>query len=172
MHTAKCSHAFKQEFPSDFDSLQLMKILSIAILCVLIIGCAKTTDPLIVKQQMVRDQGMDIEDDPMARHEKIRRFHGAVSMEERRQKLGQYYTILWQADAGAKKEVLFEYQQAKSGSKIKTMKRQLDASASSGKEEISVIGDNYFDNGRVMTWKTSLIVDGKTISSKQSYLWE
>jgi hypothetical protein len=139
-----------------------MKILSFAILSVLTIGCAKTTDPLVVKQQTVRDQGMEREDDPMLRHERIRRFHGAVSMEERRQKLGQYYTILWQADAGAKKEVLFEYQQAKS----------LDASASSGKEEFTVIGDNYFDNGRVMTWKVSLIVDGQTISSKQSYLWE
>jgi hypothetical protein len=52
------------------------------------------------------------------------------------------------------------------------MKLQLDASASSGKEEFTVIGDNYFDNGRVMTWKVSLIVDGQTISSKQSYLWE
>ncbi|MFN9408922.1 MAG: hypothetical protein ACK6AY_06340 [Akkermansiaceae bacterium] len=149
-----------------------MKILSFAILSVLTIGCAKTTDPLVVKQQTVRDKGMEREDDPMLRHERIRRFHGAVSMEERRQKLGQYYTILWQADAGAKKEVLFEYQQAKSGSLIKTMKLQLDASASSGKEEFTVIGDNYFDNGRVMTWKVSLIVDGQTISSKQSYLWE
>ena len=149
-----------------------MKILSIAILSVLIIGCAKTTDPLVVKQQTVRDQSMEKENDPMLSHEKNRRLYGAISMEERRQKLGQYYTILWQADAGANKEVLFEYQQAKSGSLIKTMKRQLDAGARSGKEEFTVIGDNYFDNGRVMTWKVSLIVDGQTISSKQSYLWE
>ena len=152
--------------------LPIMKLLSIAILSVLIIGCAKTTDPLIVKMQTVREQGMEGEDDPMARHERVRRFHGAVSMKERAQKLGQYYTILWQADAGAKKEILFEYQQAKSGSKIKTMKRQLDVNAPSGKEEFSVIGDNYFDNGRVMTWRISLIADGKTIASEQSYLWE
>lgn len=149
-----------------------MKFLSIAVLGLLVIGCAKTTDPLVVKLQTVRDQGMEGEDDPMARHERIRRFHGAVSMEERRQKLGQYYTILWQAEAGVEKEVLFEYQQAKSGSKIKTMKRDLDSNASSGKEEFSVIGDNYFDNGRVLTWRISLIVDGKTIASEQSYLWE
>ncbi len=149
-----------------------MKILSVAILSLFIIGCAKTTDPLIVKMQTVRDQSMDKEDDSMARHERIRRFHGAVSMEERAQRLGQYYTILWQAEAGAKKEILFEYQQAKSGSKIKTMKRQLDVNSAAGKEEFSVIGDNYFDNGRVMTWRISLIVDGKTISTEQSYMWE
>ncbi len=149
-----------------------MKIISVAILSLLIIGCAKTTDPLIVKLQTVRDQGMENEDDPMARHERVRRFHGAVSMEERAQKLGQYYTILWQAEAGVKKEILFEYQQAKSGSLVKTMKRQLDANAASGKEEFSVIGDNYFDNGRVLTWRISLIVNGKTISTEQSYMWE
>lgn len=149
-----------------------MKLLSIAVLGLLIIGCAKTTDPLVVKMQTVRDQGMEREDDPMARHERIRRFHGAVSMEERAQRLGQYYTILWQAEAGLKKEILFEYQQAKTGSKIKTMRRQLDAAASSGKEEFSVIGDNYYDNGRILTWRISLIVDGKTTASKQSYLWE
>ncbi len=149
-----------------------MKILSIAILSLLIIGCAKTTDPLIVKLQTVRDQGMDNEDDPMARHERVRRFHGAVSMEERAQKLGQYYTILWQAEAGVKKEILFEYQQANSGSLVKTMKRQLDVNTASGKEEFSVIGDNYFDNGRVLTWRIRLIAGGKTIASEQSYLWE
>lgn len=135
-------------------------------------GCAKTTDPLIVKLQTVREQGMDKEDDPMARHERVRRFHGAVSMAERAQRLGQYYTILWQAEAGVKKEILFEYQQAKSGSKIKTMKRPLDVNAASGKEEFSVIGDNYFDNGRVLTWRISLIADGKTIATEQSYMWE
>ncbi|MES2983147.1 MAG: hypothetical protein V4727_12615 [Verrucomicrobiota bacterium] len=149
-----------------------MKILSVSILSLFIMGCAKTTDPLIVKLQTVREQGMDKEDDPMARHERVRRFHGAVSMAERAQRLGQYYTILWQAEAGVKKEILFEYQQAKSGSKIKTMKRPLDVNAASGKEEFSVIGDNYFDNGRVLTWRISLIADGKTIATEQSYMWE
>ncbi len=149
-----------------------MKILSFAILSLLVVGCAKTTDPLIVKMQTVRDESMAKEDDPMARHERIRRFHGAVSMEERAQRLGQYYTILWQAEVGVKKEILFEYQQAKTGSLIKTMKRQLDINTASGKEEFSVIGDNYFDNGRIMTWRISLISDGKTIASEQSYLWE
>ena len=151
---------------------EFMKLLSIAVLGLLVIGCAKSTDPLVVKLQTVRDQSMESENDPMARHERIRRFHGAVSMEERRQKLGQYYTVLWQGEAGAKKQILFEYQQAKSGSKIKTMKRELDSNATYGKEEFSVIGDNYFDNGRVLTWRISLIVDGKTIASEQSYLWE
>jgi hypothetical protein len=149
-----------------------MKFLSVAVLGFLIIGCAKTTDPLVVKMQTVRDQKTDDKEDPMIDHEKARRLYGAVSMEERRQRLGQYYTILWQLESGTNREILFEYQQGKTGSLVKTMKRKLDVGATSGKEEFSVIGDNYFDNGRVLTWRISLIADGKTIASKQSYLWE
>ena len=149
-----------------------MKILTIAVLGLLIIGCAKNTDPLVVKMQTVRDQNTLSKGDPMVDHEKAVRLYGAVSMQERRQRLGQYYTVLWNADAGVNKEISFEYQQGNSGSKIKTIKRHLDVDAVSGKEEFSVIGDNYFDNGRVLTWRISLISDGKTIATKQSYLWE
>jgi hypothetical protein len=149
-----------------------MKPLLTAVLGILLIGCAKTTDPLIVKIQTVRDQESVKGEDPMIAHEKARRLHGAVSMEERRQRLGQYYTVLWQLESGANREVLFEYQQGKTGSLVKTIKRKLDPSATSGKEEFSVIGDNYFDQGRVLCWRISLIADGKTIASEQSYLWE
>jgi hypothetical protein len=126
-----------------------MKILTIAVFGVLIIGCAKNTDPLVVKMQTVRDQNTLSKEDPMVDHEKAVRLYGAVSMQERRQRLGQYYTVLWNADAGVNKEISFEYQQGNSGSKIKTIKRHLDVDAVSGKEEFSVIGDNYFDNGLI-----------------------
>lgn len=149
-----------------------MKILTIAVLGFLIIGCAKNMDPLVVKMQTVRDQNTFDKENPMVDHEKATRLHGAVSMQERRQRLGQYYTVLWKADAGVNKEISFEYQQANSGSEIKTIMRHLDVDAASGKQEFSVIGDNYFDNGRVLTWRISLISDGKTIATKQSYLWE
>jgi len=149
-----------------------MKTLSIIALGLLIIGCAKTSDSLIVKTQTIRDQKMERSENSMALHEKARRLHGAVSMEERRQRLGQYYTVLWELEGGGNREVLFEYLQGQSGSKVKTMRRALETDATSGKEEFSVIGDNYFNNGRVLAWKISLVADGKIISSKQSYLWE
>jgi hypothetical protein len=91
-----------------------MKILTIAVLGLLIIGCAKNTDPLVVKMQTVRDQNTLSKEDPMVDHEKAVRLYGAVSMQERRQRLGQYYTVLWNADAGVNKEISFEYQQGNS----------------------------------------------------------
>ncbi len=70
------------------------------------------------------------------------------------------------------RKVVFRYQQGGSGSRVKTMSRDLSPGASGGKEEFGVIGDNYFDNGRVLAWKADLVVGGEIVSSKQSYLWE
>jgi hypothetical protein len=149
-----------------------MKLLSLIALGILTMGCAKTTVPLVVKMQTIRDQNTHDKQDQMIAHEKAKRLFGAVSMEERRQRLGQYYTILWQLDSGTNREILFEYQQGKTGSLVKTMKRQLPAGSTSGTEEFTVIGDDYLQNGRILTWRISLISDGKTIASKQSDLWE
>jgi hypothetical protein len=36
----------------------------------------------------------------------------------------------------------------------------------------AVIGDDYFDDGRVIAWRASLIVDGRITATTRSYLWE
>ncbi|MFD2255943.1 hypothetical protein ACFSSA_04570 [Luteolibacter algae] len=148
-----------------------MKNYLILMVCALA-GCAGPKEALVVKQYTLRDQVTDKTDDPMVRQEKLRRLYGAVSMEERGNRLGQYFTVLWNAEAGAKKELLFQYLQGESGSRVKTMRRDISGSGARGKEEFSVIGKDYFENGRVLAWKMSLIVDGEPISTKQSYLWE
>lgn len=135
-------------------------------------ACSAPMEPLTVKQFTLRDQDSGVVDDPLVQNEKLRRLYGAVSLEERKQRLGQYYTVLWNADAGATKEIVFRYQQGGSGSLIKEMRRKIPAGTSEGKEEFSIIGDNYFKNGRVLAWKIDLTANGETIASKQSYLWE
>ncbi len=149
-----------------------MKALPILAACLAIVSCAGTPEPLTVKQYVLRNQDPDKDKDPMARNEKQRRLHGAVSMEERKQRLGQYYTVLWfdPKTAGFKREIVFRYQQG--GSRIKEMRRTLPMDAGQGKEEFSIIGDNYFNNGRVLAWKIDLLANGSTVASKQSYLWE
>lgn len=136
----------------------------------LLAACSSQTEPLVVKQFTLRDQDGEKENDPMVRNEKLRRLYGAVSLEERKGRLGQYYAALWSADPGAEKEIVFSYQQG--GSKIKEMRRTIPAGTATGKEEFAVIGDDYFTNGRVLTWKMDLIVGGQIIASKKSYLWE
>lgn len=147
-----------------------MKFLPIPIICLVLAACSGPVEPLTVKQFTLRDQKMDNGGDPMVRNEKLRRLHGAVSLEERKQRLGQYYTVLWNADAGVEKEIIFRYQQG--GSRIKEIRRRMPVGTSAGKQQFAIIGDNYFDNGRVLAWKIDLTARGKTIASKQSYLWE
>ena len=140
----------------------------------LLAGCPGEKQQLVVKQYILRDQGATGNGDPMVRQEKLRRLYGAVSLEERKAKLGQYYTILWSLpeSSGSDRKIVFRYQQGGSGSRVKTMTRQISQGSPDGKEEFAVIGDDYFDDGRVLAWKTDLLVDGKIVASEKSYLWE
>jgi uncharacterized protein YcfL len=155
-------------------SIALMKCLLLPLAVVLIAGCASSTDPLVVKQYVLRDQERSQSDEPMVRMEKSRRLHGAVSMEERGQRLGQYYTVLWSDPAGAGEgdvEVVFQYQQGGTGSRVKVMTKSFPPEAKRGVADFAVTGDEYFKNGKVLTWKASVSRGGREIAARQSYLW-
>lgn len=149
-----------------------MKNHLIIVLAFVLASCGGTPDALVVKSFTLRDQDTAVESDPMVQNAKMRRLYGAVSVEERKQRLGQYYTVLWNADAGLDKEIIFQYQQGKSGSRIKRMTRTVPAGTPEGSQEFAVIGDDYFDNGRVLAWKMTLKAGGEVISTKQSYMWK
>lgn len=111
----------------------------------------------------------------MVRMEKERRLHGAVSMAERRQRLGQYYTLIWRDSAGVNQgpvEVVFQYQQGATGSRKKRITHEFPASASNGIVEFAVIGDNYLKGGRVLAWQATVLRNGRELASSRSYLWK
>lgn len=137
-------------------------------------ACAGPQDKLVVKQFVLRDQERETYEDPMVRMEKARRLHGAVSMAERKQRLGQYYTMVWHDPDGAGKgpvEVIFEYQQGATASRVKRMTKSFPAIDASGVAEFAVIGDDYFTGGKVLAWRASVRRDGRELASRQSYLW-
>ena len=152
-----------------------MKRLMLAAAALFLGACTGPQETLVVKSFQVRDQVRTSVDDPMVRMEKGRRLRGAVSMEERRQRLGQYYTLVWNDPAGAGTgtvEVVFEYQQGASASRIKRMRRAFPAADSSGTAEFAVIGDDYFKGGKVLAWRASVSRGGRVLASRQSYLWK
>ncbi len=129
----------------------------------------------MVKQFQLRDQDTRSTGEPMVQMEKARRLHGAVSMAERRNKLGQYYTLLWHDPAGADQgevEVTLQYQQGTTASRVKRMVRCFPAADSQGTAEFAVIGDDYFKGGKVLAWKATLRRGKREIASHQSYLWQ
>lgn len=141
----------------------------------LLVACSGPPEPLVVKQFLLRDQVDRTADEPMVRMEKARRLLGAVSMEERRNRLGQYYTLLWNDTAGVGKgevEIRFQYQQGSTASQLKQVIRKFPAFDSAGKTEFSIIGDDYFKGGKVLAWKATLRRGEQIIATQQSYLWE
>ena len=111
---------------------------------------------------------------PMVRGEQMYRLRGAVSMEERRQRLGQYYTVSWKNDgshAGAMK-IVMDYQQAATGSEILSKSRDLPAGQASGRLEFKVSGEDYRTGGRVLAWRIRMLSGNKIITEKRSYLWK
>ena len=85
-------------------------------------ACAGPEKSLTVKQFYLRNQEDVTSDEPFIRGEKSKFLYGAVSMAERKNRLGQYYTVLWSDKEGTgsgEVQVVFEFQQGKSGSQIK-----------------------------------------------------
>lgn len=151
-----------------------MKHLLPVLTAAMLTACAGPPETLVVKQYVLRDQKRSESDEPMVRMEKSRRLHGAVSMAERRQRLGQYYTLVWQDPDGVGRgavEVVFQYQQGASASRVKVMKKTFPADVAEGVADFAVIGDDYFDNGKVLAWRASITRGGRELASRQSYLW-
>lgn len=140
----------------------------------LLIACSSPSDPLTVKTFVLRDQERDPGGDPWARMEKESRLRGAISMEERKQRLGQYYTVLWR-DADVKSgqvTVTFEYQQGKTGSLVKRVSQSFPAALSEGRASFAVLGDDFIENGRVLAWRITLRRGDRILASRRSFLWQ
>lgn len=135
-------------------------------------SCAAPAGKLEVKQFTLRDAETQTNDEPMIRGEKRRLLHGAIGVNEQRERLGQYYTVLWaDASGGGATEVVFEYQQGATGSRIKRAVRRFDAGETSGRAEFRIVGDDYTKGGRVLAWRVSVVRDGRTLATRHSYLW-
>lgn len=144
----------------------------IALFCLVLASCASDPKGLTVKQYHLRESMFDFNNDLMARGEVQRLLHGAVSVEERRQKTGQYYHVIWNPESGSgvPVEVVFEYLQAASGSKIKKQVQRVEG-GSQADVYFTIAGNDYLRNGRVLAWRVTVREGGRVIASEQSYMW-
>jgi hypothetical protein len=152
--------------------MKLWKVFVLMIAAAAMSACAER-QMLEVKPLHLREIGGDDGDDPMIRGERQRRMHGAISVAEQGEKLGYYYTVLWDDSAGTGPgEVVFEFQQGSSGSRVKRMTHRIPAGEGAGQAEFTIIGEDYRKGGRVLAWRCKLVRDGREVASKQSYLWQ
>ncbi len=151
-----------------------MKRLPILLLALTLAACVGPTQTLEVKQFHLRDETLASTEEPMIRMEKLRRLHGAISASERRDRLGQYYTLFWSDPDGVGQgevEVVFQYQQGASASLVKRMSKKFPSSDAAGTVEFAIIGEDYLTRGKVLAWKATVYRGNRELASRQSYLW-
>src|SRR4029077_18797594 len=100
------------------------------------------------------------------------RLFGAVTALDRRQRVGDYLDFYWKVGRPADVTVRLEYRQEKLHSHVQAQEISLASVRGNRKTEFKVVGDDYFDDGRVIAWRCLLIENGAIVAENRSYLWE
>jgi hypothetical protein len=100
------------------------------------------------------------------------RLFGAVTKLDQRERFGNYFDFFWRAKRPAELTLRLEYRQEKLHAHIQAQEVSCPNARGSYKTEFKVVGDDYFDDGRVIAWRCLLIENGKVVAENRSYLWE
>jgi hypothetical protein len=100
------------------------------------------------------------------------RLYGAVSYIDQRQRFGNYFDFFWRAKRPSDVTVRLEYRQEKLHEHVQAQEITYRNVRGTNRTEFKVIGDDYFDDGRVIAWRCLLIANGRIVAENRSYLWE
>jgi hypothetical protein len=104
--------------------------------------------------------------------ERTYRLYGAISAADKNQRYGNYLDFFWRAKRPADVTVRLEYRQEKLRSFVQAREISYPNAKGNNKTEFTIIGDDYFQDGRVTAWRCLLIENGKIVAENRSYLWE
>ena len=111
--------------------------------------------------------------DPSIPFEQQHLLYGAVSREDRDARRGNYYSFFWKADDRTQPVRLrFEYRQSLTRSAVKRQEIDITDVNRNNITKIQVTGADYQTNGKILSWRASLIQGGKEIASTQSFMWQ
>ena len=100
------------------------------------------------------------------------RLFGAVTKFDQHQRFGNYFDFFWRVKRPAEVSVRLEYRQEKLHAHVQAQEVDLGTVRGSQKTSFKVVGDDYFDNGRVLAWRCLLIENGHVVAERRSYLWD
>jgi len=110
--------------------------------------------------------------DASIRFERQYRLFGAVTKLDQRERVGNYFDFFWRARRSANLTVRLEYKQEKLHAHIQAQEISYPNARGSYKTEFKVVGDDYFDDGRVTAWRCLLIESGAVVAETHSFMWE
>ncbi len=100
------------------------------------------------------------------------RLFGAVTRLDQHQRFGNYFDFFWRAKRPVDLSVRLEYRQEKLHALVQAQEISYPNVHGNHKTEFKVVGDDYFDDGRVIAWRCLLIENGQIVAENRSYLWE
>ena len=112
-----------------------------------------------------------LQDVPITFERQYRMF-GAVTALDQRQRFGNYFDFFWRAKRPADVTVRLEYRQEKLHEHVQAQEITYRNVRGTHKTEFKVIGDDYFDDGRVIAWRCLLIANGQIVAENRSFMWE
>lgn len=112
-----------------------------------------------------------LQDAPIVFERQYRLF-GAVTAVDQRQRFGDYFDFFWRAKRPSDVTVRLEYRQEKLHEHVQAQEITYRNARGTNKTEFKVIGDDYFDDGRVVAWRCLLIANGRIVAENRSFLWE
>lgn len=143
-----------------------------------VIGCSKENQNLTVDKFTLRSIKIEDNNSAMVRGDQQKRLFGAVTIEEHKQRIGQYYNLSWnllnrlETERGDEPvKILFHYQQASTGNQMITVAKTYPLGTQQGKWPINIIGVQYAKGGRILAWRAELYYGAQIIAAKESYLW-
>jgi len=80
--------------------------------------------------------------------------------------------FFWRVKRPSDVTVRLEYRQEKLHEHTQAQEITYRNVRGTNKTEFKVIGDDYFDDGRVIAWRCLLIANGRIVAENRSFLWE
>jgi hypothetical protein len=130
-----------------------------------------TNDPMSQATGKSKQKSTSAVQDASIVFERQYRLFGAVTRLDQRQRFGDYYDFFWLAKKSAPITVRLEYRQEKLHAHVQAQEVFLGTVHGKQKTSFKVVGDDYFDNGRVLAWRCLLIDNGVIVAENRSYLW-
>jgi hypothetical protein len=112
-----------------------------------------------------------LQDAPITFERQYRLF-GAVTGLDQRQRFGNYFDFFWRAKRPSDVTVRLEYRQEKLHEHVQAQEISYRNVRGTHRTEFKVIGDDYFDDGRVIAWRCLLIENGRIVAENRSFMWE
>jgi hypothetical protein len=134
-------------------------------------GARQSSNKVGGKSNSPSQKTATLQDAPITFERQYRMF-GAVTALDQRQRFGNYFDFFWRAKRTSDVTVRLEYRQEKLHEHVQAQEISYRNVRGTHKTEFKVIGDDYFDDGRVIAWRCLLIENGRIVAEDRSFMWE